>query len=149
MKTYPSLPHGELTGDVITAFLEAYHELGSGFSEKVCLGALAVVLTDRKLRVFTNAELTVLFRGRRIGHFFADMVVNETVLIEIKANQSLEGYAQAQLLNYLKAAGGGVGLLLNFGRRPEYKRMVVGNPLNSLPVLRQSLGITRKSGHLL
>jgi hypothetical protein len=77
------------------------------------------------------------------------MVVNETVLIEIKANQSLEGYAQAQLLNYLKAAGGGVGLLLNFGRRPEYKRMVVGNPLNSLPVLRQSLGITRKSGHLL
>ena len=66
------------------------------------------------------------------------MVVNNTILVEIKAGQRLEAYAQAQLLNYLKAAGGGVGLLLNFGRHPEHKRMVMGNPFNSLPLLRTS-----------
>jgi GxxExxY protein len=132
------LVHGELTGKIIEAFLETYHELGSGFSEKVCCNALAIVLRDKGLRVSTEMQMDVWFRGTRIGQFFADIVVNETVLVEVKAGSSLEGYAQAQLLNYLKAAGGGVGLLLNFGRRPEYKRMVMGDPVNSLPGL-QSL----------
>lgn len=127
---------GELTGRIIECFLQTYRELGSGFSERVCREALAIVLREHDLRVWTNVPINVLFHRRIIGSFFADMVVNDAVLLEIKAGQSLEGYAQAQLLNYLKGVGGGVGLLLNFGRRPEYKRMVMGDPFNSLPTLR-------------
>ena len=71
------------------------------------------------------------------GTFYADLVVEGLVLVEVKAAAAIEAYAEAQLLNYLKAAGGGVGLLLNFGRRVEYRRRVVGDdPSNSLPVLR-------------
>jgi GxxExxY protein len=129
--------HGELTGRIIQGFLQTHSELGSGFSEKVCRSALAIVLAEKGLRVWTNVPIKVLFHATVIGDFFADMVVDDTVLIEIKAGQSLEGYPQAQLLNYLKGVGGGVGLLLNFGRRPEYKRMVMGDPFNSLPTLRR------------
>ncbi len=127
--------HGKVTGAIIEAFQQTHAELGSGFSERVCCAALAIVLCEKGLTVWLNAPINVIFHGQNIGRFYADMVVNDTVLVEIKAGQVLEGYAQAQLLNYLKAAGGGVGLLLNFGRRPEFKRMVVGDPFNSLPLL--------------
>jgi GxxExxY protein len=60
------------------------------------------------------------------------------VIVEVKATATIEGYAEAQLLNYLKAAGGGVGLLLNFGRKPEFRRRVMGDPLNSLPMMRKA-----------
>jgi GxxExxY protein len=130
------LPHAALTGRILEAFHETFHELGSGFSERVCTNALAIVLSEYGLAVSVEVPLLVEFRGRTIGTFQADMVVDTTVLIEVKAAQMLEGYAQAQLLNYLKAAGGGVGLLLNFGRHPQHKRMVMGDPVNSLPLLR-------------
>jgi len=93
-------------------------------------------LREKGLAVWVSAQIDVFFHGQNIGRFYADMVVDATVLVEIKAGQALDGYAQAQLLNYLKGAGGGVGLLLNFGRRPEYKRMVLGDPTQSLPRLR-------------
>jgi GxxExxY protein len=130
--------HGELTGRIIQGFLQTHSELGSGFSEKVCGRALAIVLAEKGLRVWTCVPIKVLFHTKIIGEFVADMVVDDTVLIEIKAGPSLDGYPQAQLLNYLKGVGGGVGLLLNFGRRPEYKRMVMGDPFNSLPTLRRT-----------
>jgi GxxExxY protein len=60
------------------------------------------------------------------------------VIVEVKATATIEGYAEAQLLNYLKAAGGGVGLLLNVGRKPEFRRRVMGDPLNSLPMMRKA-----------
>ena len=127
--------HRDLTGRIIAGFQETHHELGSGFSERVCLNALAIVLTDTGLSICLQVPLTVRFRGKVIGSFLADMVVNNTVLVEVKAAQEIEAYAQSQLLNYLKASGGGVGLLLNFGRHPQHKRMVMGNPLESLPLL--------------
>lgn len=65
----------------------------------------------------------------------ADIIVNRTVLIEVEGSREIEPYAQAQLLNYLKVAGGGVGLLLNFGRKPAFKRLVLGDPEHSLPNL--------------
>lgn len=133
---WPALEHAELTGRIIEGFHETFHELGSGFSERVSQAALAIVLTDAGLDVRVEVPLSVMFRGRIIGDFHADMVVNDTVLVEIKVAQTLEGYPQAQLLNYLKAAGGGVGLLVNFGRHPAHKRMVMGDPANSLPLLR-------------
>ena len=75
------------------------------------------------------------FRGHCIGTFRVDLIVNRTILIEVKGTAEIQSYAQAQLLNYLKAAGGGVGLLLNFGHRPQVRRMVMGDPANSLPLL--------------
>ena len=101
--------HGALTRAIIEGFLQTHAELGSGFSERVCRDALAIVLREKGLGVWVNAQIDVIFHGQNIGRFYADMVVDATVLLEIKAGQALEGYAQAQLLNYLKAAGGGVG----------------------------------------
>ena len=89
------------------------------------------------MRVARSVPLQVHFRGHMIGSFFADLIVDRTVLIEVKATATLENYAIAQTLNYLKVAGGsGVGILLNFGRKPEFKRLVIGDPFNSLPALR-------------
>ena len=131
-----NFPHGALTGTIIGAFQETYDELGWGFSERVYCNALVIVLIDRGLRVSAEVPIRVEFRGRLIGRFFADMVVNETVLVEVKAASSLETYAQAQTLNYLKAAGGGVGLLVNFGRHRQHKRFIMGNGVDSLPNMR-------------
>ena len=134
-----SFPHGDLTGKILEGFHITYNELGSGFSEAVSQAALSIVLRDMGLKVEIEVPIHVQFRGQIIGQFFADMVVNDTVLVEIKAGVTLEGWPEAQTLNYLKASGGGVGLLLNFGRRREHKRFVVGdNPSNSLPLLRQA-----------
>jgi GxxExxY protein len=135
MITRKVLPHSDVTEGIITGFHDVVHELGCGFSEKVTQTALAMVLRAKGLHVQENARLTVTFRGQTIGAFFADMVVNDVVLVEVKAIPAIDDRSVAQILNYLKAAGGGVGMLLNFGRRAEYKRYVVGDPARSLPNL--------------
>ena len=132
------LPHSDVTKPVIDGFHDVVHELGCGFSEKVSQAALAIVLHEKGLRVREYVALTVTFRGRTIGRFWADMVVNDVVLVEVKAIPSIDSRAIAQVLNYLKAAGGGVGLLLNFGSRADYKRLVMGDPTCSLPNLVRS-----------
>jgi GxxExxY protein len=131
------LPHADVTDRIIRAFYDVYRELGYGFSEVVCRRALALVLRQYGLEVTEERAISVTFRGSIIGLFHADMVVAGVVLVEIKASSTIEKYAEAQILNYLKAAGGGVGLLLNFGREATYKRFAMGDdPINSLPVLR-------------
>ncbi len=131
------LPHADVTDRIIRAFYDVYRELGYGFSEVVCRRALALVLRQYGLEVTEERAISVTFRGSIIGIFHADMVVAGVVLVEIKASSTIEKYAEAQILNYLKAAGGGVGLLLNFGREATYKRFAMGDdPINSLPVLR-------------
>jgi GxxExxY protein len=130
------LPHGELTERIIGCFFDAFGELGHGFSEAVLRRAMAIVLRQAGLQVRQEASLEVVFRGHSIGTFRADLIVEELVLVEVKATATIEGYAQTQLLNYLKAAGGGVGLLLNFGHKPEFKRLVMGDPTTSRPRLK-------------
>ena len=132
-----SLPHAELTDAIIGSLYEVHNELGFGFSEHVFRKAMVVALADRGLRSVIQPPLTVYFRGRMIGHFLPDIVVEDTIIVEVKATATIDDYAEAQILNYLKAAGGGVGLLVNFGRKPEFKRRVMGDPTNSLPVLRE------------
>ena len=82
-----------------------------------------------------NYPLSVAFRGHTIGSFEPDLIVERLVIVEVKATSRIEDWAKAQMLNYLKCAGGGVGLLVNFGQRPECKRFVMGEPGNSLPML--------------
>ena len=135
--TSTHLAHSELTGRILGCFYDTYAVLGHGFSEAVLGRALTIALEEAGMRVARSVPLQVHFRGHAIGLFFADIIVDRTVLIEVKATATIENYAIAQMLNYLKVAGGGVGLLLNFGRKPESKRLVMGDPFNSLPALRE------------
>lgn len=136
MSTTPcTLPLAPLTGIISDGFHETVRELGNGFAESVCQRALAIVLRDRGLHVEESYDLRVEFRGREIGTFEADLVVERLVIVEVKAAARIEDWAAAQILNYLRCCGGGLGVIVNFGRRPEFKRYVWGNPYNSLPRL--------------
>ncbi len=133
--TAGDLAHHHVTGAILKSFFEVYRELGFGFAEIIYRRALGIVLRTSGLEAMEEVPLKVMFRGVLIGRFHADMVVERVVLVETKAAFTLEGYAQAQVLNYLKAAGGGVALLLNFGHEPTYKRLVLGDVDHSLPRL--------------
>jgi GxxExxY protein len=130
------LPYKEITDRIIAAFFEVYRELGYGFSEHVYRRAIALVLRQAGIDTVEEQAITVVFRGSIIGTFYADVIVAGVILVEIKASNAIENYAQAQTLNYLKAAGGGIALLLNFGKEPTFKRFAMGDTRNSLPALR-------------
>jgi len=119
--------HKEITGIILRSFYEAYNELGDGFLESVYENALYIVLTGYGLCVEKQKDISVFFRGKVIGYFKADLIVNEKVIVELKAVRALAPAHEAQLINYLKATNIEVGLLLNFGRKPEFKRFVYDN----------------------
>jgi GxxExxY protein len=127
------LAHSTITGEILKVFFDVYRELGYGFSEVVYRRALALVIRASGLEALEEVPLEVHFRGAVVGRFHADLIVARVVLVETKAAATLERYAEAQLLNYLKAAGGGVGMLLNFGHEPTFKRRVLGSTNPSLP----------------
>jgi GxxExxY protein len=122
-----TLKHKETTDSILKSFYEVYNELGDGFLESVYENALYIVLTEHGLHVERQKDISVFFRGNRIGDFKADLIVDEKVLIELKAVRTLDHAHEAQLINYLKAANIEVGLLLNFGRKPEFKRFIYNN----------------------
>ena len=109
------MDHRELTYEIIAACLEVANELGHGFLESVYERALLIVLADRGLAAESQVPLTVWFRGRSVGDFAADIVVDRKVIIELKAVKALGPEHQAQLIHYLNATGIDVGLLVNFG----------------------------------
>jgi GxxExxY protein len=113
-----------LTEQVIGGFYDTYNALGHGFLEVVYENSLAVLLRERGLHVQTQIPIGVRFRGQIVGEFRADMLVEECLLIEIKAASNLAPIHEAQLLHYLKATGIQVGLLFNFGPRPQFRRRV-------------------------
>ena len=105
----------ELTSSVIAASYEVINELGSGFLESVYVKALMLVLTQKGLSARTQVPLKVRFRNEIVGEFFADILVEDKLILELKAVKFLLPEHQAQLINYLKATGIDVGLLVNFG----------------------------------
>jgi GxxExxY protein len=122
------LKHSRLTSRIIGVFFEVYNELGPGFLESVYVEALALALCQAGLSVEREILLQVSFRGRIVGRFRADLVVGGTVLVEAKACSKLNLLHEAQVLNYLRATVLEVGLLLNFGPRPQLKRLLFDNP---------------------
>jgi len=118
---------GDLTGAIIRAFFETYNDLGSGFPEHVARRALTVVMREAGLLVEEEVALPVWFHGTRIAMFRADLVVSERVIVEVKAGRELEKYHAAQVAHYLKATDLEVGLLLNFGSRPQFQRVIFQN----------------------
>lgn len=118
------LQHGEITEAILGACFEVAKELGSGFLESVYEKALALALRQKGLRVRCQHPVKVLFRGECVGEFIADLLVEECVIVELKAAKALAPEHLAQVIKYLKATGIDVGLLVNFGcPRLEYRRL--------------------------
>jgi GxxExxY protein len=124
--------HGEITQKVIGVFFEVYNELGHGFLESVYRKSLELALKSIGLNACRKIEIPVTFRGHNVGDFEADMLVEKSVLLELKTARALDSSHEAQLLNYLRATDLEVGLLLNFGLRPEFKRLIFDNPRKSI-----------------
>lgn len=123
----PSYKHSDLTDKIIKAFYTVYNKLGYGFLEKVYENALLIELKKMNLNVANQIPVKVYYDGVNVGVYFADLIVNNLVIIELKAAEGLAEEHEAQLTNYLKAAEIEVGLLINFGKTPQFKRKVFSN----------------------
>jgi GxxExxY protein len=123
----PGLKHAETTDAIIDCFCDLYNELGYGFLESVYREAMIIALRSLDLKVESEKAVQVYFRGERLAMFRTDLVVADRVIVELKSARALEGIHEAQLLNYLKATSFEVGLLLNFGTRPQFRRMRLDN----------------------
>jgi GxxExxY protein len=119
--------HGEVTDLILKAFYHVYNTLGYGFLEKVYRQALVVTLRKWGLRARPEVPIKVYFEGELVGEYFADLVVNDCVILELKAAEALCPSHEAQLVNYLRATDIEVGMLLNFGRKPEFRRKLFTN----------------------
>ena len=117
------LKHEEITEAVIGCSFEVINELGAGFLELVYEKALLLALRQKGLSAKAQHPIEVMFRGKCVGEFFADILVEAKVVVELKAVKALAPEHEAQIINYLNATGIEVGLLINFGRpKLEYKR---------------------------
>ena len=119
--------HSDVTEKIINAFYTVYNALGYGFLEKVYRNAMAIQLDKLGLTVVPEAPIQVYYAGQLVGEYFADLLVNSAVIVELKAVRQLAEQHEAQLLNYLKATPYEVGLLLNFGPKAQIKRKAFDN----------------------
>ncbi|MCB9134080.1 MAG: GxxExxY protein [Anaerolineales bacterium] len=130
--------HVELTDKIIAIFWEVLRELGYGFSEAVYENAFVIALKAAGFKVNQQMKIQVYFRGYQVGQFFADIVVNDLVILELKASQQILLEHEAQLLNYLKATPYEVGLILNFApSRKKIKRLVFDNDTKNALISRE------------
>jgi len=120
-----SLLHEALTDRIIGAYYRVYNFLGYGFLEKVYENALRLELEILGLAVETQRPIKVFYRNQIVGEYYADLIVDGKVIVEIKAAESLSPAHSDQIVNYLKATSIEVGLLLNFGKKPEFSRRVL------------------------
>lgn len=128
------MKHEEITEKIIQAFYKVYNTLGYGFLEKVYLNALYFELIAMGLRVEKEKRILVYYYGSVVGDYYADLIVEDLVAIETKAIGVLVEENEHQLVNYLKATKIEVGLLLNFGKKPQLKRKIFDN--NKKPMLK-------------
>ncbi|MES2646366.1 MAG: GxxExxY protein [Bacteroidota bacterium] len=116
-----------LSYEIINAFYKVYNKLGYGFLEKVYEKALMIELKNRKFNCESQYGIEVYYEGVAVGKYFADIIVNSCIILEIKASECLCEEHGFQLINYLKASKIEVGLLLNFGKKPDVKRKIFTN----------------------
>ena len=126
--------HWDLCHQIVGVFYSVYNELGYGFLEAVYEEALAIGMTEAGLSVTRQIATPIWFRNRTIGEYKADIIVNNQVLLELKAARTLDPSHEAQVLNYLRATDIEVGLLLNFGPKPHFKRFVFENSRKGIRV---------------
>ena len=116
--------HANITEKIIEAFYKVYNTLGYGFLEKVYENAMRIELKQMGLKVDAQKNIRVHYRGYEVGDYFADLILNDLIILELKAAEAVCEEHEAQLINYLKATDIEVGLLLNFGKKPEFKRKI-------------------------
>ena len=116
--------HSDITNKIISAYYSVYNTLGYGFLEKVYENAMMVELQSAGLKCAQQQNIKVHYCEMVVGDYFADLLVEDVVLVELKAATTLCEEHEAQLVNYLKATNIEVGLLLNFGRKPGFKRKI-------------------------
>lgn len=121
------LLHHELTEVIIKTFYEVYNELGYGFLERVYQNSLYLELKDKGLKVEAQKKIIVYYKGKEVGEYYADLVVNDLIILELKAADCIVAAFENQILNYLKGTDCEVGLLLNFGTKPEFRRKIFEN----------------------
>lgn len=124
--------HSDLTELLIKSFYKVYNVLGYGFLEKVYENSLKLELINCGLSVESQKNLKVTYLGHEVGDYYADLLVNDLVIVKLKAAEALCEEHEAQLINYLKATDKEVGLLLNFGKHPEFKRKIFMNENKNL-----------------
>jgi GxxExxY protein len=120
-----SYEHGELTERIIGAAYTVHNELGVGFVEKIYENALAIELREQGLAVEQQVAFTVTYKGQVVGQYVADIVVDGKVIVETKAVSALDSIHEAQVIDYLRASGVRVGLLLNFHQKVQPRRLIV------------------------
>ncbi len=125
--TMPDLLHKEISKSILQVFYEVYNELGYGFLEKVYQNAMYFELISQGYKVEAQKQIKVYFKNRVVGEFYADLLIDDIIIVELKACECLIGSHVAQLMNYLKATKIEVGLVLNFGETPDFKRLVYTN----------------------
>lgn len=119
--------HANLTEKIIKAFFKVNNTLGYGFLEKVYENAMAIELIKMGCNVRQQRNIKVYYETEEVGDYYADLLIDDLVIIELKAAESLCEEHEAQLINYLKATKMEVGLLMNFGKKAEFKRKIFTN----------------------
>ncbi len=121
------LLHRDLIDVILKTFYEVYNELGYGFLERVYQNALYIELKNKGLEVVPQKKIKVYYRGNVVGDYYADLIVEDRIIIELKAVEYIVEQFENQLLNYLRGTDCEVGLLLNFGKKPEFRRKIFEN----------------------
>ena len=125
------MKHKEITEQIISAAFYVHNALGWGFLEKVYQNAMIVKLKKDGVKVDVEVPVKVYFENELVGDYFADLMVEDTIIVELKAVKELNPAHDAQLVNYLKATGMNVGLLINFGESVKVKRKVFDKSFKS------------------
>jgi GxxExxY protein len=121
------LLHKDITDKIIKAYYNVYNSLGYGFLEKVYENAMLIELGKLGLNVQKQVPIKVFYDEQLVGQYFADIIVEETIIVELKAAEGLREEHEFQLINYLKATELEIGLLMNFGKTPLFKRKIFTN----------------------
>ena len=117
--------HTDITGKILKAFFKVYNTLGYGFLEKVYENAMLIELRKMGLKYSNQLPIKVFYENEKVGDYYSDILVEDKVIVELKAIEALAPEHETILVNYLKGTEIEVGLLLNFGPKPQYKRRVL------------------------
>jgi GxxExxY protein len=126
--------HKEITDKIINAYYKVYNALDYGFLEKVYENSLAIALRKSGLKIEQQKNIKVYYETEEVGDYYADLLVEDLVIIELKAAKALSEEHEAQLINYLKATRIEVGRLINFGKEPNFKRKIFENKFKKILV---------------
>ncbi len=134
--TEENYKHSEVTEKIIKAFYKVYNTLGYGFLEKVYENAMLIELLNMGLKAVAQHPITVHYEGKKVGVYCADLFVEDCVIVELKSADAIAFENEAQLLNYLKATEIEIGLLMNFGKSPQFKKKAFSNEFKTFKTIR-------------